>query len=33
MQNYFESFAYNKVTIGADTIKLLKEEEIRDTTF
>ena len=28
MQNYFEDFAYNKVTIGADTMKLLKKEEI-----
>ena len=28
MQNYFEGFAYNKVTIGADTMKLLKKEEI-----
>ena len=28
MQNYFIGFAYNKVTIGADTMKLLKKEEI-----
>ena len=28
MQNYFEGFAYNKVTIGADTMRLLKREEI-----
>ena len=28
MQNYFKGFAYNKVTIGADTMKLLKKEEI-----
>ena len=28
MQNYFEGFAYNKVAIGADTMKLLKNEEI-----
>ena len=28
MQNYFEGFAYNKVAIGADTMKLLKKEEI-----
>ena len=28
MQNYFEGFAYNKVTVGADTMKLLKKEEI-----
>ena len=28
MQNYFEDFAYNKVTRGADTMKLLKKEEI-----
>ena len=28
MQNYFEGFAYSKVMIGADTMKLLKKEEI-----
>ena len=28
MQNYFDGFAYSKVTIGADTIKLLKKEEV-----
>ena len=28
MQNYLEGFAYNKVTIGADTMKLLKKEDI-----
>ena len=28
IQNYFEGFAYNKVTIGADTVKLLKKEKI-----
>ena len=28
MQNYFEDFAYNKVTIGANTMKLLQKEEI-----
>ena len=28
MQNYFEGFEYSKVTIGADTMKLLKKEEI-----
>ena len=28
LQNYFEGFAYNKVTIGADTMKLLKKDEI-----
>ena len=28
MQNYFEDFAYNKVTIGPDTTKLLKKKEI-----
>ena len=28
MQNYFIGFAYNKVTIGPDTMKLLKKEEI-----
>ena len=28
MQNYFIGFACNKVTIGADTMKLLKKEEI-----
>ena len=28
MQNYFEGFAYSKVTIDADAIKLLKKEEI-----
>ena len=28
MQNYFEGFAYNKVTIGANTMKLLQKEEI-----
>ena len=28
MQNYFEDFAYNKVTIGPDTMKLLKKKEI-----
>ena len=28
MQNYFEGFAYNKVTIGAGTMKLLKKKEI-----
>ena len=26
-QNYFEGFAYNKVVIGADTMKLLKKEQ------
>ena len=28
MQNYFEGFAYSKVMRGADTMKLLKKEEI-----
>ena len=28
VQNYFEGFAYNKVMIGADSMKLLKKEEI-----
>ena len=28
MQRCFEGFAYSKVTIGADTMKLLKKEEI-----
>ena len=28
MQNYFEGFAYNKVTIGANTMKLVQKEEI-----
>ena len=28
MQNYFEGFAYNKVAISADTMKLLRKEEI-----
>ena len=28
MQNCFEDFAYNKVTIGPDTMKLLKKKEI-----
>ena len=28
MQNFFEDFAYNKVTIGADTMKMLKKEDI-----
>ena len=28
MQNYFEGFAYDKDTIDADAIKLLKKEEI-----
>ena len=28
VQNYFEGFACNKVMIGADSMKLLKKEEI-----
>ena len=28
MQNFFEDFAYNKVTVGADTMKMLKKEDI-----
>ena len=28
IQNHFKGFAYNKVTIGADTMKVLKKEEI-----
>ena len=27
MQNFFEDFAYNKVTVGADTMKILKKED------
>ena len=30
MQNFFEDFVYNKVTVGADTMKILKKE---DTDF
>ena len=27
MQNFFEDFAYNKVTVGADTMNILKKED------